>query len=89
MNSFITQIFKHGKSPEKSSPGPAKYETQTTWAKTSLKAAQRVKGGEKQKEERTTFMVEKISLANNVPGPIYPMANPVSQTHFIYIELMF
>ncbi|MFM7852650.1 MAG: hypothetical protein ACKO96_12245 [Flammeovirgaceae bacterium] len=38
----------------------------------------RVTGGQKQKEERTTYFIEKILLANDTPGPIYAIPNPVS-----------
>lgn len=78
VNSFITQIFHKSRSPEKCTPSPSLYKNDLAWSKTSLAAAMRVTGGQKQKEERTTYLIEKISLANDTPGPIYAIPNPVS-----------
>jgi hypothetical protein len=78
VNSFITQIFNASKSPEKCTPSPSLYKNDQAWSRTSLAAAMRVTGGHKQKEERTTYLIEKMSLANDTPGPIYGIPNPVS-----------
>lgn len=73
-NSFIDQIVRKNKSPEKSSPSPLVYKKEDAWLNTLAK----IKGAQKVKELRTTYFEEKVIGANDVPGPKYPLSNPVS-----------
>ncbi len=74
--SFIDTIIKNNKSPEKSTPSPLAYKNDEAWL-TSQKAL-RIIGSQKFNEERTTYFMEKVSLADETPGHIYKTTNPVS-----------
>jgi len=75
VNSFITQIVKRNKSPEKSTPSPMVYKNLESWKPFNP----RVTGTIKVNDDRTTFMLETISQANNTPaGNKYNPASPVS-----------
>ena len=65
-NSFIDQIYKSGKSPEKSSPSPSLYKNLESWRKSDR--AHRISGTINVKEARVTFVEEKILTANDTPG---------------------
>ena len=74
VNSYVDQIFRANKSPEKSSPSPALYKNLDAWKST----AEKVSGTIKTKELRTTFMLETMSKANDTPaGNKYNLVSPV------------
>ena len=74
VNSYVDQIFRKNKSPEKSSPSPAVYKNFEAWKST----AEKVSGTIKVKDLRTTFMLDTISQANDTPaGNKYNSAAPV------------
>lgn len=75
VNSFIDQIVKKNKSPEKSTPSPMVYKNLEAWKSTTHKIYGTIKG----KDSRTTFMIETIGKANDTPaGANYNPASPVS-----------
>jgi hypothetical protein len=88
VNSFITQIYHKAKSPEKRAPSPTRYKKAEAWANTSLKAAMRVTGGEKLLEERTTYLAEVVSMANETPGPKYPNMDLVSTYELLIFTII-
>ena len=71
---YIDEIIRLGKSPEKSSPSPQVYNKEKAWAFSH----QRVIGAQKTNDARTTFVVEKELNANNTPGPKYKAVDTVS-----------
>ena len=79
VNSFIDTIIRNNKSPEKTTPSPLAYINDEAWLK--QKKALRVTGSQKFNEERTTYFMEKVSLADETPGHIYKTTNPVSFLH--------
>jgi hypothetical protein len=67
---------KKNKSPEKTTPSPMVYKNLESWKSTTAK----IFGTIKVKENRTTFMLETISKANDTPaGANYNPASPVSK----------
>ena len=66
VNSYVDQIFNKAKSPEKSSPSPDRYNKAKSWHRTDK--GKRVAGTIKFNEARTTFVVERESLADLTPG---------------------
>ncbi len=63
---YIEEIFKKGKSPEKSTPSPMLYLKEKAFDKTQ---ALRTIGCPKSGDERTTFVVEKEVTSNFTPAP--------------------
>ena len=86
VNSFIKQIERKNKSPEKSTPAPHIYQKEQAWLKNSK--AERTKGTQKFGEDRTTFIHVQETHANDTPGPIYPLANPVSTSQILNTMLL-
>lgn len=71
--SFIAEIEKLNQVPEKSTPAPSVYNTLNAFNKTSL-APRLGTLGQKQKEERLTFVAEAVGMANETPGYQYETA---------------
>jgi len=72
VNSFIDQIVRKNKSPEKSTPAPLAYKNLENWKFGNTK----ITGTQKFNEQRTSFIDIQHTHANDVPGPIYPINNP-------------
>ena len=79
-NSFIDQILRTNKSPERSTPSPQAYDNLKSFKNTIA----RVHGGEQLNELRTSFVIELESLANNTPGYIYEKPPLVSTLNLIW-----
>ena len=75
-DTFIDQIVKQSKKPEKSSPSPADYESFKAWQRTNL--SHKVVDMTRKKDERTTYFEEKIAIASEIPFGTYNAVNPVS-----------
>ncbi len=65
--SYLGEIEKRNQIPEKSTPSPSVYNTLQAFNKTSV-TPRLGKLGQKLTEERTTFVAEAASLANDTPG---------------------
>lgn len=82
---YIDTIIKLGKSPEKCTPSPLAYIKEKAWDNVH----QRTIGGQKQRDERTTFVVEKETTANETPGFKYQAINTVSYACFNCFRICF
>lgn len=77
VNSYIDQIVRANKSPEKSTPSPMVYKNIEAWKSVN----HRVSGTIKVRDQRTTFMLETISKANDTPA--CGKYSPISPVNFL------
>ena len=74
--SFISAIEKNNQSKEKSTPAPSAYESMHSFKFGS--PGSRIKGTIKKSESKYMFVDEIKEIAQDTPGPIYKMVDPVS-----------
>ncbi len=67
---------------EKSTPSPLAYNNLKAWNATNK--SHRASGTIKTNEQRTTFVLEKELLANDVPAAKYNIVSPVSKFMLIF-----
>lgn len=82
---YIDEIIKLNKSPEKSSPSPHVYMKEKAWAASHS----RVLGTQKLNDIRTTFVMEKEAISNDTPGHKYKTVNTVSFSNLTYKQDLF